>query len=496
MQNSDFINNDENHQWCLSENKEIEVYLDSELISSISNHNSDFTVEDNPLRISVNLFKLIMAIGTIKTLSSRPTSMMKFYSVCDLLEFIQNSPEFKIIYHPDSEAKRRISEELGIGLSILIANYFYDIQWSTLTKIALTGNASKPDIRCLTSQSKEMVIEAKGTINESTRITQKEHSLDQKVTVSGDIRVSSCSLLKNEAISNVEFVDPPIIPPNDRKYRELLLKTDHYSRIFNFIGQNELSVYFSLMKKRIMYDMEFPEYSEKDRLFNKLKRDYITISKINKQFVGNIEKDSFGNFIFIGIDENLISAQGFIDFKDYNTDSEITDDNNNSYYISSDGICFAKLTDITFLRNKLRGRTIPYYQESVSLIDLDSMNKISFTNYISYLFKRLNCTVLKELNLQDNDINMKYVPDLIVIHDDTKILVELKKSFRMNNFDVIDQLNNYANKCQCQKSILITTKRLKENQLNQADKSTVTIIDRNRLQLILENNSLLLEYLN
>ena len=496
MQNLDFLDNDTNYQWCLSENKEIEVTLDPELISSISSHNSDFRIEDNPFRINVNLFKLIMAIGSIKTLGTRPTPMLKFYHVCDLLEFIQNSNEFKIFYHPDSEAKIRISEELGIGLSVLVANHFYNIRWSTLTKIPLTGNQSKPDIRCLTSRSKLMVIEAKGTIRESTRQSQKAHSLDQKLTIFGDIRVSSCSLLNSESISNVEFLDPPIIPPNDEKYTELLLKADHYSRIFNFIGQNELSTYFNLMKKRIIHDKAFPEYSEKDRLFNKLKHDYITISKFNKQFVGNIEKDSFGNFIFIGIDKKLISAKGFIEFSDYNTDSKITDDNNNSYYISSDGICFAKLTDITFLQSKLQGRTISHYQESTSLIDLDSMNKISFANYMSYLFKKLNCTVLKELNFQDNDINARYVPDLTVIHEETKILVYIKKTFKMSSLNLIDQLNNYAKKCKCQKSILVTTKSLEENQLNQADKSNVTIIDRNRLKLILENNSLLLEYLN
>ena len=493
MHNDDFL--DDGDRWCLSENKEIEVSLDPELVPSISSNNSELVIKDNPIRIKINLFQLIMAIGSIKTRRFNPTDRQTFSDKCDLLEHIQDSSDFKIHFHKDSEIKKDISEDLGIGLSVLIADYFYNIEWSTLAKIPLTSGQSKPDIRCFTSESQEIVIEAKGTIHESTRKKQKAKSLEQKIKVPADIRISSCSLLKNEAISDAEFIDPPVIPPNDKKYTELLLKVDHYSRIFNFIGQKELSLYFNLMRERIIHDKEFPKYTEKDRLFNKIKNNYVRISKFEKQFLGNVEKADSGKFIFIGVDQNLISLKGFIEFKDYKNDVKMSEKSNNLFYISSDGLCFAKLTDISFLQEQLRDRTIPHYQDSTSMIDIDSMNHISFENYMVYLFKKLNCTVIKGSNFQDTNIDIRKVPDLIVIYDKIKILVEIKKSLQINNLDFIYQLNNRAKKSQCKKSILITTKSLQKNLLNQAKKLNVILIDRNTLMQIMQNNSLLLEYL-
>ena len=496
MPNTDFLDGEfGDYQWCLSEYKEIEVILDTELVNSIFANNPEIIFEENPHRIRINLFKLIIAIGSIKTRRFNPTPRQKFFDKCDLLDSIQNSLDFKIYSHEDAEIKKEISEEFGIGLSVLIADHFYNIQWSTLGKIPLTGGISKPDITCLTSESQEIVIEAKGTINKYTRNKQKKRSLEQKVQVPADICISSCSLLKSETISDVDFSDPPVISPNDKKYTELLLKADHYSRIFNFIGQQELSVYFNLMRKRIIHDTKFPEFSEKERLYTKIKHDYISISKFEKTFLGSIEKDSSGNFIFIGVDENLISLREFIEFRDYKIDSEMPENDNNFFYISSDGLCFAKLTDIRFLENQLKNRTIPHYQESTSMTDIDSMNKFSFVNYIVYLFKKLNCAVNKGSNFQDAKISTRRVPDLFVIYDNIKILVEVKKSLKFDNLNIINQLNNRAKKSQCEKSILITNKSLKKNVLIEANKLNVILIDRNTLKQIIQNNSLLLEYL-
>lgn len=497
MHTIDFFDGDIlEYQWCFSESKEIEVTLDPTLISSISTNNPHLIIEESPFRIKINLFKLILAVGCIKSPRTKPTDRQYFLEKCYLLESIQNSSEFKIFYHKDSEFKQDISEELGIGLSVLIADYFYNIQWSTLAKIPLIGRQSKPDIKCFTSQSQEMVIEAKGTINKSTRKIQKAHSLEQKIKMPADIRVSSCSLLKNESISDVEFIDPPVVPPTDKKYTELLLKADHYSRMFNFIGQKELSLYFNLMRKRIINDKEFPEYSEKDELFNKIKNDYIQISKFGKTFLGNIEKDNSGKFIFLGADKDLISLKGFIEFKDYKIDLDISENDPNFYYISPDGLCFARLTDIRFLQEQLGDQIIPHYQESTSIIDIDSMNNVAFENYILYLFEKLNCTVLKDKELHNKNIDIKMAPDLVVICDDKKVSVEIKKSLKVEKLDSIyHQLISCAEIFNCQKLVLFTAKAANKEIFDQARKLNITLVDRNTLKQIIENNSLLLEYL-
>ena len=486
------------YSWCLSENKEIEVILDSELISSISNNNPNLIIEENPLRIRINLFELILAIGCIKTRRSNPTNRQSFLDKCDLLESLMDSSDFKIVLWDDSEVKKETSEEFGIGLSILITDYLYNIQWSTLAKIPLMGRQSKPDIKCLTNDSQEIVIEAKGTTNKSRRKKQKDHSLQQKRTLPADIRISSCSLLKNEMISDVEYDDPPVIPPTDRKYTELLLKADHYSRVFNFIGQKELSLYFNLMRKRIIHNKEFHEYPEKDRLFNRIKNEYIRLSKFGKVFLGNIEMDNSGKYLFIGLDKTLVSLKGFIDFKDYtidSNDSNISENDTNTYYVSSDGLCFARLTDIGFLENQLKDKVISHYQESTSIIDIDSMNLSSFENYILYLFEKMDCTVIKDFSFQQKNTNERLFHDLIVVHNDNRILIEVKKSLSDEKLESIYQLVNYAEKCQCQKIILFTAKPIKEKLITQISNLNIALIDRKKLKHIVEDNSLLLEYL-
>lgn len=240
--------------------KFVHVNVDPALHTSIDSHEKIRSVSiRSPERTPINLFKLIIAVGTVHTRRTNPTSRNKFFDKQDLLEAIdQNSDEFRVIKHQDTEVQIQNSKELGVGLSVVIADYFYGLEWSTLTKIMLRHRQSKPDIKVFSTQRKQIVIEAKGTTDSNTREnTQIPDALSQKHLEPTDIRIASCALLHENIISEVDFLDlKPGIPKNkwlDRK----LFKADHYARLFNFIGQRELSEYFGLMRKRLEFDKNF-----------------------------------------------------------------------------------------------------------------------------------------------------------------------------------------------------------------------------------------------
>ena len=142
MSNDNFLNDEYvNNQLHLSKNKDIEVTLDSKLVNSIYTHNLDTLIEENPIRIRINLFKLIMAIGSIKTRRFNPTSRQKFSDKCDLLESIQDSSDFKIIFNEDTEVKKEISEGYYGGTKAWNLNALSGIQADAkVMKVLCFGN--------------------------------------------------------------------------------------------------------------------------------------------------------------------------------------------------------------------------------------------------------------------------------------------------------------------------------------------------------------------
>jgi hypothetical protein len=87
-------------------------------------------------------------VGTILTRRSNPTKRNKFLDFEVLLEVIsKNSNDLSIVKNENPEVQAQNSKELGVGLSVLIADYFYGLEWSTLAGIIRRHNESKPDIK-------------------------------------------------------------------------------------------------------------------------------------------------------------------------------------------------------------------------------------------------------------------------------------------------------------------------------------------------------------
>lgn len=476
-------------------NKFVHVNVDSALHISIDSHEkiSSSSIR-SPDRIPINLFKLIIAVGTVHTRRTNPTNRNKFFDKRDLLEAIDsNSDEFRIIKHQDAEVQIQNSKELGVGLSVVIADYFYGLEWSTLTKIMLRHRQSKPDIKVFSSQRKQIVIEAKGTTDSNTRENiQKPEALNQKQLEPADVRIASCALLHENIISEVDFLDPkPGIPKNKWLNRKLF-KADHYTRLFNFIGQRELSEYFSLMSKRLKFDKNFKKYSRKEELFSKIKKGYIRIPVKNKRYFGNIERIDENNYFFIGIDEKLISLQGFINFKDYPKDST-SEDSENYFYLATDGICFASLKSLKFIENQLVNKKIYHYQDTVSIIDIDMMNHFALNNFFVFLFEKVGCKVNREV-YSSEFVPKKTMADFIVKYQNKRAVVEIKKIFKSKE-NVFNQLVTLRESLGVKNAILVTSEKISETYFQEANAMGISIIDRTAIKKIIKNHEILIKYL-
>jgi hypothetical protein len=480
-------------------NKNILVNVDPQLSTSINSHGRINLIGNNlaPIRVPINLFKLIIAIGTVTTRRNKPTWRQKFQDKCDLLERIEEgSEEFKIKIHHDPEVQAETSEEFGIGLSVVVADYFFKLKWRTLSKISLKKRETKPDIKVFSGLNKQIVMEAKGTVHEYTKENQqKPEALRQKLREPSDINIASCALLKEYNISELDFLDPKTVPPLYWGNRQKFFAADHYTRIFNFIGQKELSEYFNLMRKRLKYDKNFNEYNRKEELYEKIKRDYIRIYRNNHTFLGNIERISNEKFIFIGIDKNLISLAGFLNFRDYKQDF-FDKEEKNVFFSSSDGLCIAILENLDFIEQQISHIKIKHYQDSISIADIEMMNHFTLNKYFKYLFEQNGCKVEIEKGISVNreDSVKRVVADQVISYKDKEFIVEVKKYFK-NYKLLLEQLSRYKSNLVISNLILITLEKVNNSHLNELNNLGIKVIDRDSLKRIIRNPSVLTKWL-
>src|SRR4030042_6178282 len=119
-------------------NRNILVNVDRNLVTSIIRNNPEITQDaftSNAHNIRINLMQLLRAARTVQIRRTKPTFLQKFIEKSDLLEFIKNCNDFCIIKHNDADMQRSLSEDFGVGLSVLVADHYYKINWNTLTKI-------------------------------------------------------------------------------------------------------------------------------------------------------------------------------------------------------------------------------------------------------------------------------------------------------------------------------------------------------------------------
>lgn len=314
--------------WSNFVNKNVRVTIDNSLNNSILAHNPDIDLGNQTIDIPIRLFKLALAIGLINSVRlSRRTKIIDGLGFINRIVLHQGNNLRVILDRHDDDKQLVISKQFGEGISAVVADYLYKLKWSTLSKIPRKGMQSKPDMECISSLNRSMVWEAKGSINPFSPADINK-AVAQKGMVIANIRFASLSKLNQNQITEVRLEDPPSDNPENPLKKEILLKADHYSKVFNLIGQRKLSKYFNLMRKRIIYDEEFPDFTKKTLIFREIRYKYIRIYKNHKTFLGTIEKLSDDEYIFIGIDRNLITLSGFRNFVDYENDEYIEEKSN------------------------------------------------------------------------------------------------------------------------------------------------------------------------
>jgi hypothetical protein len=470
-------------------NKIISVEIDPDLLDELDTADKVTTNRN----ITFNLYKLIYHIGTIQSRRFAPSNRLKFSDKSDLIESLySNTNEFRVRINDirtvnGSETLTSISEDFGIGISVVIAEKLFDIKRSTIQKIYGTGR--RPDWKCQTTDNRILVVECKGSISMQTSIQQEVNALYQKTKEPGDVQIASLTVLNENSVSTNRFLDPPIEQSNISPTMENhILRAGHYASVFSFLGNSKLSRYYSQMRKRLEGKITPYEQELKNETFRDLRTNDPTVYFAQKEFAGSFYEIENEKFLFVGVDKELLSYSGFIEFKDYENDSD-TLIRGNHYNLFKDGVLIIEIEQIQDFDDIVRIDRIQNYQNKITVSDIDEMNEISFSKYFIHLLERNGFTNIRE-EIKVGDFRV----DLTADFNNETYYFEFKiyKNKRMDR-NAIEQVNFYSRQITSGKFVLVTNGKMNSEIL---DNSRITIIDRNALKKIANNYRNLIELIN
>lgn len=470
-------------------NKIISVEIDPDLLQELDTADKVTTTRN----ITFNLYKLIYHIGTIQSRRFAPSNRLKFSDKSDLIENLySNTNEFRVRINDirtvnGSETLTSISEDFGIGISVVIAEKLFNIKRSTIQKIYGTGR--RPDWKCQTTDNRILVVECKGSTSMQTSIQQEVNALDQKTKEPGDVQIASLTVLNENSISTNRFLDPPIEQSNISPTMENhILRAGHYASVFSFLGNSKLSRYYSQMRKRLEGKITPYEQELKNETFRDLRTNDPTVYFDNKEFAGSFYEIENQKFLFVGVDKELLSYSGFIEFKDYENDSD-TLVRGNHFNLFKDGVLIIEIERIQEFDDIVRIDRIQNYQNKITVSDIDEMNEISFSKYFIHLLERNGFNNIRE-EIRIGDFRI----DLIADFNNETYYFEFKiyKSKKLNR-DAIEQINFYSRQIPDGKFVLVTNGKINKESL---DNSRITIIGRDGLKKIANNYRNLIELIN
>lgn len=470
----------------LFHNKNILVDIDPLLLPHIKSVDKVTTQR----MISFNLYRLIYHIGTIQSRRFAPSNRLKFIDKMDLIEKIYtDTNEFRIKINEirqvnGSETLTSISEDFGIGISVVIAESLFNIKSSTIQKIYGTGR--RPDWKCQLTDNRIFVVEGKGATSIGTSNTQRIDALDQKTKEPGDIQIASLTVLNENTISTNRYLDPPI--ENDNMSPEMqnhILRAGHYASVFSFLGNSRLSRYYSQMRKRIEGVITSQEQNLKNQVFRELRFNDPTITFNHREFVGSFYKIENDKYLFVGVDKRLLSYQGFISYSEFENDIEETIEEN-VFILYNDGVLVIEIVNIEIFSNIVNTKEIKNYQDNITISDIDEMNEISFSKYFAYILKENGFSNLVE----QTSINNLFV-DLTAKKGNQMFYFEFKifKNKRIER-SFIQLISDFSNRINLGKLILVTNAKIEDTAI---DRSNVIIIDRGILDQLTKNKNLLTE---
>ncbi len=471
-------------------NLNISVTIDPQLLPKLDCEDKESTQRI----ISINLYKLIYAIGTIQTRRFAPSNRMKFLDKSDLIEKIySNTIEFRvkidaIRQNGGVEVLTTISEDFGVGFSVVIAEKLFNIKFSTIQRIY--GHQKRPDWKCQTNNNQTLVVESKGASSQTTSNSQELNALIQKAQETGDIKVASLTVINENTISTNKFLDPPINSDDmDWEMENKILRAGHYSSVFSFLGHSVLSKYYSQMRKRLLKSITSNEQNEKNNTYIRLRDIYTNIEFNNKKFTGSFYKINENTYLFVGVDKKLLSYQEFIEFEDYENEIEETR-NKNHYLLFKDGVLIIEIKNIDEFSDIILPNKIKNYQENITISDVDAMTEFSFEKYVNFLLIQNGFETQREVVMLGN-----FRADIIGFKDDKKYIFELKLFRRKKiSWNEVNQLlYRYAQIEGIYKTVLITNAEIQGEY--DIDDEKIVLIERKKLRPILKDKKKLIEIL-
>ena len=473
---------------ALFQNKTISVDIDPLLLPHIKTADKVTTQRT----ISFNLYRLIYHIGTIQSRRFATSNRLKFLDKVDLIEKIYtDTNEFRVKIDEirqvnGSETLISISEDFGIGISVVIAESLFNTKRSTIQKISGTGR--RPDWKCQLTDNRIFVAEGKGATSIATSNGQQAHALDQKTREPGDIRVASLTVLNENEISTNRYLDPPIendnMPPEMQNH---ILRAGHYASVFSFLGNSRLSRYYLQMRKRLEGIITSQEQNLKDQVFRELRFNDPTIEFKHQEFVGSFYKVENEKYLFVGVDKRLLSYQGFISYNEFENDDEeaIAD---NVFILYKDGVLVIEITNIEYFSNIVNRNEIKSYQDNITISDIDEMNEISFSKYFEYILKENGFSNIREQTISNNlRVDLTATKGNQICYFEFKIF----KNRRIGR-TTIQQISELNKQLDNGKFILVTNSKLDNVDI---DRNNIKIIDRYKLDQLAKNSNLLTELL-
>ena len=389
-------------------------------------------LQNTPFNVKINLFEFTYQMYLTKPRCKISNSKRtKFNDHSSYLKRISKNNPFLHFDISDmySEDKGDASEIIGESISRCLIIKLFGIKENSIAKIKKYGK--RPDFKAITDEGKIIICESKGSFNSiSQSIIDK--AIIQKNLCDGDLKIAAI----NHIGSLSQLIDPPIINKEHDRFSNLIIKTNHYIQVFKLAGQQEITKYFKLMKKR--YENKnmtnFPEFSEKQNLWFKLKYERQRKNINGKNFIGKVEFIEDNKIMFIGFDENLLNIDSFESFRDYN-DIYINNTDDCITFISKDGVCFieAKSEKLKKLFPDIDINEIKNYQESTQLSDIDNMDELVFSNYLKYVFQENNIEFQKEQKIGD------YRVDYVINYQERKYYLELKLFGQKNQLTYRDK---------------------------------------------------------
>lgn len=347
----------------MSRTLNISVEIDPELLPQLDCEDKTTTLRT----LSISVFKLIYSIGNIQTRRFAPSNRQKYTDKSDLIEsLVENTTDFRVRITDvrnihGAETLKSISEDFGVGVSVLVAMQLFNIQYSTIQRIY--GNNKRPDWSCQTLDNRVLIVESKGASSQARSDSQELRAIEQKNSRNGDIRIASLTVINEHQVSQSRFLDPPInLDDMNPELHNKILRAGHYSSVFSFLGHSILSRYFSQMRKKLLNEISIEEQSAKNNLFFRIRDQYSRILFREKEFRGTFYKIENNRYLFIGIDIALISYEGFINFIEYQNEVDTFIDNNH-YMLFRDGILIIEIENITSFTGIVNINSIKNYQE-------------------------------------------------------------------------------------------------------------------------------------